>query len=82
MKRVKGLIILSMLLVAGGINAQQQVSKTEAKNAAINTLRNKAELLQRSSGTEIDTVYSFANSRSNVLMYEVVFKNQERRILL
>ena len=81
MKRIKILIILCILIVTVKINAQQQVSRTEAKNAAINTLYNKTEVLNRSADTEIDTVHSFSNSRSDVLMYEVVFKNRAAILL-
>jgi len=73
--------ILCVLLIAGIANAQQQASKNEAKNAAINMLYNKANVLNRSSDTEIDTIHGFSNSRSNVLMYEVVFKNRTAILL-
>jgi len=69
------LIVLCIIGIAGIVNAQVQVSKEEATNAAINTLRNKEDVLKRSSDTEIDTVFSFSNNRSNVL----TFKNKERR---
>ena len=75
MSRIQFLIVLSMLLISGIVNVQQQVSKSEARNAAINTLYNKVNVLNRSSDTEIETVNSFSNSRSNVLM----FKSKERR---
>ena len=35
----------------------------EVKNAAINTLYNKADVLNRLSDTEIDTVYGFTNNK-------------------
>jgi len=73
--------ILCVLLIAGVTKAQQQVSKNEARNAAINVLYNKADVLNRSSNTEIDTMFSFSNNRSNVLMYEVVFKNRTAVLL-
>lgn len=75
MQKIKFLVSLCLLLIAGGVNAQQQVSEKEARIAALNTLRNSAEVLKRSSDTEIDTVHSFSKNRSDVLMYEVVFKN-------
>ena len=81
MKKLKSLIILCLLLITLIANAQQQVSKQEATIAAINTLYNKAEVLNRSFDTEIDTVHSFSNTRSNVLMYEVVFKNSATVLL-
>ena len=74
-------IILIMLLITGIVSAQQQVSKSEARNAAINTFYNKIEVLVRSVNTEVDTIYSFSNSRSNILMYEVVFKNRAAILL-
>ena len=70
------LITWCVLLIAGFANAQQQVSKSEAKNAAISTLYNKEDVLKRSADTEIDTVYGFTNNKSNIL----TFKNKERRI--
>ena len=79
MNKIRFLMLMCILGVAGIVNAQQQVGETMARNAAINTLYNKEDVLKRSSDTEIDTVYSFANNRSDVLMYEVVFKNKERR---
>ena len=75
MSKIKFLIVLNMLWITGIVNAQQQVSVNEIRNAAINTLYNKADILNRSSDTEIETVHIFSNSRSNVLM----FKNKERR---
>ena len=69
------LIVLCIIGIAGIVNAQVQVSKEEATNAAINTLRNKEDVLKRSSDTEIDTVYSFTNNKNSVL----TSKNKERR---
>jgi uncharacterized protein YggE len=77
MSRIQFLIVFSILWVTGIANAQQQVSKNEARNAATNTLHNKEDVLKRASDTEIDTVYSFSNSRSNIL----TFINKERRKL-
>ena len=74
MKKINIIIILCILWITSTVNAQQQVSEKEARNAAINTLRSKAEVLKRSSAdTEIETVHSFSKNRSDVLMYEVVF---------
>ena len=81
MKKVQILVIVFALCIAGVAHAQQQVSKSEATNAAINALYNKADVLNRSSNTEIDTIHSFSNSRSNVLLYEVVFKNRAAILL-
>jgi len=63
MSKIKFLMILCIIGIAGKINAQQQVSKVEVKNAAINTLYNKADVLNRLSDTEIDTVYGFTNNK-------------------
>lgn len=76
MKKISLFIILIVLPFMRMVNAQQQISVNEARNAAIHTLHNKAYIVKRSSDTEIDTIYSFSNSRNNVLMYEVVFKNR------
>ena len=82
MKRTTILIVLCILFSTKTAIAQQQVSKTEAKNAAINTLYNKSDVLRRTSNTEIiDTIHSFANSRSDVIMYEVVFKDRATILL-
>jgi len=81
MNKIQFLMILCMIGMMQITHAQQQVSENEARNAAISTLYNKTELLKRSSDTEIDTVYTLSNSRSNVLMYEVVFKNRSAILL-
>ena len=81
MKKIKFLTVLSILLINGIAGAQQQVSINEAKNAAINTLYNKVEVLSRPFRTEIDTVHIFSNNRSDVLMYEVVFQNRATILL-
>ena len=73
--------ILCVLLIAGIANAQQQVSKREATDAAINTLYNKTDILKRSFDAEIDTVFSFSKNRNEVLLYEVVFKNRTAILL-
>ena len=73
--------MISIVLLINIINAQQQVSRNEARNAAISTFHNKAEVLKHSPNLKIDTVYSFFNNRSNVLMYEVVFKNRAAILL-
>jgi len=75
MGRNKILIILSMLLVVGIANAQQQVSENEARNAAVNLLYNKTEILKKLSDTNIKTVHNLYNKNGNVLIYEVVFEN-------
>ena len=48
MNKKRFLIILCVLLITEIANAQQQVSENEAKNAAINTLYNKAGVLNKS----------------------------------
>jgi len=75
MRKISFLIGLCIIGVAEITNAQQQVSKNEARNAAISTLYDKADVLNRSSDTGIDTVYGFTNNKSNIL----TFKNKERR---
>jgi sensor domain CHASE-containing protein len=75
MSKIKFLIGLCILAIAEIANAQQQVSKEEAENAVINTLYNKESILRRSANTDIDTVHSLFNSRSNIL----TFINKERR---
>jgi len=57
MKKIIFLTILCILIISGQINAQQQVSEIEARNAAINTLYNKSDVLNRSYNTEIDAVH-------------------------
>jgi hypothetical protein len=81
MKNIKFLIFVCVLSISTILNAQQQVSEKEARNAAINTLYSKVGILKRSSDTEIDTVYSFSKNRKDVLMYEVVFKNRAAILL-
>jgi hypothetical protein len=81
MKGIQFLMILCMLLITKFANAQQQINENEARNAAVNTLYNKEDVLKRSSDTEIDTVHRFSNNRNNVLMYEVVFKNRTAILL-
>jgi hypothetical protein len=81
MSKKRLLIFLCVLIIAGIANAQQQVSENEARNAAINTLYDKTAILNKRSYSEIDTVFSSYNSRSNVLMYEVVFKNNTAILL-
>ena len=81
MNKKKLLMILCILIVTWRINAQQQVSEKEARNAAINTLYNKAEILNISPDTEIDFVHSFSNNRNCTLMYEVIFKNRAAILL-
>jgi len=75
MRKISFLMVLCIIEIAKITNAQQQVSENEARNAAINTLRNKEDVLKRSSDTEIDTVYSFTNNKNSVL----TSKNKERR---
>ena len=75
MKKVSFLMILCMFLITNFSNAQQRVSKEEVKNVAINTLYKKADILKRTSNTDIDTIHSFSNDKNDVLMYEVVFEN-------
>jgi len=81
MKKIQILVIMCALYIGGAVHAQQQISKREAANAATNALYNKADVLNRSSNTEIDTIHDFLNSRSNVLLYEVVFKNSAAILL-
>ena len=75
MSNIKFLMVLCILGIAGKINAQQQVSKEEATNAAINTLRNKTDVLKVSLDDRIKTVNSLSNGNRDTIMYEVVFQN-------
>ena len=81
MRKISFLMILCIAGIMQITNAQQQVSKSETTNAAINALYNKADVLNKSSDTEIDTIHSFSNNRNNVLLYEVVFKNRAAILL-
>jgi hypothetical protein len=75
MKTIKKIILVCTVFGVGITNAQQQVSEIEAINAAISTLHNKVQVLSKSAETEVKAVHSFSNTKSNVLMYEVVFEN-------
>ncbi|MDR2979293.1 MAG: Spi family protease inhibitor [Bacteroidales bacterium] len=75
MRKISFLIILCIAGITQRTNAQQQVSKSEARNAAVNTLRNKTEILKVSSNENIKTVNSLSNTNGDTIMYEVVFEN-------
>ena len=75
MGKIKFLMVLCIIGIVEITNAQQQVSETEARNAAINTLRNKTEILKVSSDERIKTVNSLSNANGDTIMYEVVFQN-------
>jgi hypothetical protein len=75
MRKINFLIVLCIIGITKITNAQQQVSEIEARNAAMNTLYNKEGILRCSANTDIDTVHSLFNSRSNIL----TFINKERR---
>jgi len=75
MKKISFLIGLCIIGVIKMSYAQQQVSEIEARNAAINTLRNKTEILKVSSDDRIKTVNSLNNANGDTIMYEVVFQN-------
>jgi hypothetical protein len=75
MRKISFLIGLCIIGITKMSNAQQQVSEIEAKNAAINTLRNKTEVLKVSSDDRIKTVNSLSNANGDTIMYEVVFQN-------
>ena len=75
MRKISFLISLCIIGIAGIVNAQQQVSETEAKNAAINTLRNKTEVLKVSQEETIKTV----NSLSNILFENKIKKGNYYR---
>jgi len=81
MKKIRYLIIVCICLLLGKVIAQQQVSETEARNAAITTLYNKAEILSKSSNSNIETVNSFVNASGDTLLYEVVFQNRATILL-
>ena len=67
---MKNIIIVCLFFCIGRAKAQEDT-------VFWNRNMLDAEVLQRSSNTEIDTVHSLSNNRSNVLMYEVVFKNKK-----
>ena len=75
MNEIRFLMLMCILGVVGIVNAQQQVSEIEARNAAINTLRNKTDVLKVSSDDRIKTVNSINNANGDTIMYEVVFQN-------
>ncbi|MDR2980032.1 MAG: C10 family peptidase [Bacteroidales bacterium] len=75
MGKISFLMILCIVGIVKGVSAQQQVSKEEAMNAAINTLYNKADVLKVSSDNRIKTVNSLSNANRDTIMYEVVFQN-------
>ena len=75
MNKIRFLVLMCILEVAGIVNAQQQVSEIEARNAAINTLYNKAGVLKVSSDDRIKTVNSLNNANGDTIMYEMVFQN-------
>ena len=73
MKKVRFLVTLCILLIAGTANAQQQVSINEAKKAAVQSLN----LRQNNGFTRDETNIKKVNTRQNevkqTLMYEVIF---------
>jgi len=75
MRKISFLMILCIAGITKIVNAQQRVSKEEVKNAAINTLHKKSDMLKISPDTVIVTVNSFCNINGDTLMYEVVFEN-------
>jgi len=75
MSKIKFLMVLCIIGIAKITNAQQQVSETEAKNAAVNALRNKTEILKVSQEETIKSVNSLSNAKGDTIMYEVVFQN-------
>jgi hypothetical protein len=75
MRKIKILILICICSVLKNVEAQQQVSSKEAKNAAISTLYKKTDVLKKSSETSIKTVYNLSNRNRDTLMYEVVFEN-------
>jgi len=75
MNKKRFLVLTCILWFAGIVDAQQQVSEIEARNAAINTLYNKTEVLKVSSDDRIKTVNSFSNANRDTIMYEVIFQN-------
>ena len=63
---------MSLLLLVGNIGEAQQVTQTEAINAAVNTLR--YETKSNITADSIDNVYKKVVG-NNTLLYEVSFKN-------
>jgi uncharacterized protein YggE len=77
-KYIIALILVKLFII--NIYSQQQVSKEEAKNAAIHTLYDKAEFLKTSANVEIQSIEEYRNEKGNILMYEVVFENKAAKI--
>ena len=75
MRKISFLISLCIIGIVGKVNAQQQVSEREARNAAMNTLRNIMEILKVSQEETIESVNSLSNANGDTIMYEVVFQN-------
>ena len=63
MNKMFFIIILCIVGIVQVTNAQQRVNREEVKNAAINTLYDKADVLKRLSDTEI----GFVNNKNDVL---------------
>ncbi|MDR2436756.1 MAG: hypothetical protein LBD17_01610, partial [Endomicrobium sp.] len=70
------IILITVNLFFINLYSQQQVSREEAKNAAIHTLYDKAEFLKSSANVDIQSIEEYRNTKENVLMYEVVFPNK------
>jgi|GEM_PF-2380730 len=81
MKKVRFLVTLCILLIAGAANAQQQVSINEAKRAAVQSLN----LRQNNGFTRDETNIKKVNTRQNevkqTLMYEVIFDEKQGVLL-
>jgi len=75
MNKIRFLVLMCIIGITKITNAQQQVSEIEARNAAINTLYNKTDVLKVSSDERIKTVNSLNNANGDTIMYEVVFQN-------
>ena len=74
MKTFKSIIFLGLCFCLTFVNAQQQVSREEAVNAAITTL--KYHSVSQSINPSIDTVYSYFRN-GKTLIYEVHFNTGE-----
>ncbi len=74
MKTFKSIIFLGLCFCLTFVNAQQQVSREEAVNAAINTLRYESQddFVNRL----VDTVFSLRNN-GNTILFEVHFSDNK-----
>ena len=82
MNKIRFLVLTCILGIAGKINAQQQVSETEARNAAIDTVHNDA--LQPISNFKRHSIYAelLGNSFFYSVNYDYLFRIYKNDIKL